>query len=368
MYDLIYYYPLGSGAPSEVARNLFSALMDKKLTFNVSIFPQTKNDLKKIKDRQQDVDILSLYDLFKKCGQNTMVHLSVSPIVIPNRKFLMYLIALFTKSKLIINYHGDPRTEWRINFSIRNLNSFILIPHYLFTPFILKSADLVVVNSDYMKNIFKSKYGANNVIVIPNGIDSSWINYQKNDNQKNNYNGCTSLFYHGRLSPEKGIDILLRAISNVLKEYEFNLKLYIAGNGPQKKYLQKMCIDMGIEKEVIFLGNISQSKIKSYLNLVDAAIYPSIHDAFSLAVLEAFAVLNGPVMYSNKIGINDFVTKDGYNFCTFDPTIDGISFCLEQLINKKYDDNVAYKQKEFAKSYTWNKISDEYAKLYQKIL
>jgi glycosyltransferase involved in cell wall biosynthesis len=295
-----------------------------------------------------------------------VVHISISPIVIPNRKFMMYLISLFTRSKLIINYHGDPRTEWKINFSIYHLNSFIYLPNYILTPFILKSADLVVVNSIYMEKLFKSKYGANNVVVIPNGIDSSWINYKKIDNQKNNSGESISLFYHGRLAPEKGLDLLLRAISNVLKDYEINLKLYIAGDGVQKKHLKKLSIELGIETKVIFLGNVSQSKIKSYLNLADAAIYPSIHDAFSLAVLEAFAVLDGPVMYSNKIGINDFVTKDGYNFYTFNPTVEAISDCLEKLINRKYDDNVSYKQKEFAKSYTWNKITDKYAKLYQK--
>lgn len=368
MSSLIYYYPLSSGAPSEVSRSIFSELANKNLHFKIAVFPQYRKGKTAIKEKYNNIDIATFKDIFK-LSTESVIHFTMSPLIFPNRKFLLYLFSLLSRKKFIINYHGDPRTEFKIKLSNRDLSCLFQFPHYMLSPLILESADIIIVNSVFMKNLFQSQYNIKNLVVIPNGIDPSWLSDTNiNKDIKNKNQETLSLFYHGRLAPEKGVDILIKSVYRLIREYDKNIILYIAGQGPLSKYLKKLCVELGIEKNVIFLGQLPPRILKSYLCSVDAAVYPSMHEAFSLAVLEAFCTVKGPVIYSNNTGINDFVLKEGFNFYTFEPSIEGVSNSIKMIIDKRYDEKIFCKQKEFACKYTWDNIVNEYVKIYEKYL
>lgn len=371
MQNLVYYYPLGNGAPSDVSRKLFSAINCKKLPFNIAIFPQRRNkeNLRKLKNEYENINIYLIKRMFQDNGKRLLIHFTMSPLVYPNRRFILFLATLLNKSKLklIINYHGEPSTEFKTKLENYDLESLIYVPNYILTPHIMRKADIIIVNSFMMKDFFVAKYKVKNVVVIPNGIDSSWLSSNKNELRQKEEN-AKYMFYHGRLAPEKGVELLIKAFHRILKTTNTSLKLFIAGNGKQRSYLEKLCSDLKIEKNVTFLGNLSQTEIKSYLSMVDIAIYPSLLDGFSLSVLEAFTTVNGPVLYSNKIGINDFVRKNGFQFYTFNPSIEEIESMILKILKNNYDQKIFIRQKEFASHYTWDRIADEYIKVYQDLL
>ncbi|RXA20928.1 glycosyltransferase family 1 protein [Methanosarcina sp. MSH10X1] len=373
MQNLVYYYPLGSGAPSEVSRKLFSALISKNLHLNIAIFPQkrNKNFLDIVENTYPNTKIYLINNLFQNYDEKLLMHFTMSPLVYPNRKFILYLAALLNRNKrnklkLIINYHGEPSTEFKIKLKNHDLKSLVYVPNYILTPYIMRSADVIIVNSFMIRDLFVTKYKARNIIVIPNGIDSSWSS-NSNSKLKKNEKNTKYLFYHGRLDPEKGVELLIKAFSNVLKVTNENIKLFIGGNGKQRNYLEKLCNNLKIENDVTFLGNLSQTEIKFYLSIADIAVYPSILDGFSLSVLEAFSIVNGPVIYSNKIGIDDFVRKSGFEFYTFNPSIEEITSMISKILKNDYDKKIFLRQKEFASHYTWDRIVNEYIKVYQDL-
>ncbi|KKG15984.1 hypothetical protein EO98_04580 [Methanosarcina sp. 2.H.T.1A.6] len=370
--QLIYYYPSKAGAPSAVGRCLFNSLK-KKVNSDILVFLQNKKDTVEIENEKKNVRIISIKELVYL--ENEIIHFSMSPLIYPNKKFLLYLLSLSKRSKLIINYHGETRTEFKIKLANRDMSCLFNLPTYVLTPLILRSADVIVVNSFVMKKLFESNYGLNNVQVIPNGIDDFWLKSKMEENiqidLKGEFGQNTNIFYHGRLAPEKGVDVLLKGFCNVLKKYESMNKihpimLYIAGEGPQREYLKILSTKLGIDKNVVFLGKVPLNTLRSYLQSVNAAIYPSVYEPFSLAVLEALSSVNGPVMYSYNTGINDFVKRDGYTFYTFEPTVDGIFNAIERLVEKKYDINIHNDQKKFARNYSWDNIADEYLKIYNQ--
>ncbi|KKH33452.1 hypothetical protein DU58_04565 [Methanosarcina mazei] len=349
-------------------------LLNKRLSFKILLFSQYKKENQCLEKKYTNLDVLSFLDLLR-LNKSYIVHFSVEPLTFPNRKFLLYLVSItnkkmFRRNKLIINYHGDPRTEFEIKLKNRSyLACLLLLPDYLLTSFIMKNADAIVVNSYSMKELLHSRYNISNLVVIPNALDNSWRNENKTLDLKNKKN-TVNLFYHGRLAPEKGVDLLIKAFSYNSRKGEIQLKLYLAGPQGDKKYvgfLKNLCIDLGIDKDVIFLGSLPITQLRSYLNSVDAAIYPSRYEPFSLAILEAFRIVNGPVFYSNKSGINDFVIKEGYKFYTFEPSVKEIANAIKMLLEKSYDNKILYKQKEFAAMYTWEKIADRYIELYKEM-
>lgn len=368
MCNLIYVYPKEYGAPSYVATSIFNVLMEKKVSFKISVYSLNHKLPSNLQNQYPDINHISLKEMMLS-KEITVTHFPVSPFLILNKKTLFYFIMLLKRSKLIINYHGDPRTEYKLRLKNHNIKEIVLsIPNYLFMPFFLHSAQRVVLNSFSMKRLFEKSYGIENITVIPNGIDSTW--FEIDTIKRINFDDVElSLFYHGRLSPEKGVDLLIKGFHLFLKNnnlFESKIKLYIAGDGEQKLNLKVLVDELNIDQYVVFLGKIPLVELKSYMISVNAAIYPSLYEPFSLAVLEAFALVNGPVYYSTKIGLHDFVEQRKFKFNTFEPTEMEISKSIKKIYDKKFDENIHQSQKEFSREFTWENVVCKYEELYKE--
>jgi glycosyltransferase involved in cell wall biosynthesis len=355
--DLIYYYPHKYDPPSMVGRTVLSYLLKREaeLPFeHIKLFT-SKRYVEEAKKRL-NIDVMTWKDL-KNISRRDIIHIPISPIIMPNYKFLLHLFALLKQIKLILQCHGEMRMETKIKIKYQHSLDIQYLPTYIFAPYLLKSADLLITHS-YMMQDYIKKYGVKNVVVIPNGIDDFWF---EDSNVDLELEGI-SIFYHGRLSPEKGIEILLRGFGESLDN---NVKLYIAGRGSQEEYLFRLCRKIGIEKRVIFLGWLNRDKIRAYLNNVTAAIYPSLWDNFPLTYLEAFSSANCPVYFSRRAGIFDFVRREGYVLNAFEPSIENISKIINEITNERYDRKVVTLQREFARGYSWDLIINNYIKLYK---
>ncbi len=112
-------------------------------------------------------------------------------------------------------------------------------------------------------------------------------------------NDCPVILYTGRLSKEKGVDELAVIYHSVVK-YIPDLKLVIAGEGPEESYLKKLV------PEAIFMGWINHSALSSVYSAADLLLLPSRFDTFSMVVLEALAC-GLPVIAYNTKGPKDII-------------------------------------------------------------
>ncbi len=123
------------------------------------------------------------------------------------------------------------------------------------------------------------------------------------------YNGIvTSLFRHRQQhslnSPEpirfvqvsrlmhekKGQDILLRALKKLSEEYGFTrFSMDFVGGGTSHEYLKQLTIELGLEKQVSFLGEKDRNWLFNNLCNYHLLVQPSRYEGFGLTVLEGFA-------------------------------------------------------------------------------
>lgn len=94
------------------------------------------------------------------------------------------------------------------------------------------------------------------------------------------------LFTAGRLSREKGIDLLLEAVALLLPQFPA-LQLSVAGRGPEESALRKQSQRLGLETAVHFLGH--EPSLESHFALADLFVLPSRHEGMPNALLEAAA-------------------------------------------------------------------------------
>ena len=297
------------------------------------------------------------------------MHIPTTPLVFPNSKFLLHIVSKIKQNQLILNYHGDLCKELLLRFKYDHKIEFSKIPTCILLPILLSSSNRNIVNSYLLANLFKKRYGLRSIDVVPNAVGNYWFSNEQEKIEKNDEE--IEIFYHGRLSPEKGVDLLIKGLHAFLSANRTSNKinLYIAGDGPQMGYLKTLSTQLGIAKNVIFLGNLNQKQIAQYLKKVDVAIYPSIWDNFPLSFLEAFACAECPVYFSKKAGIYDFTVNDGYTLDAFEPNIENILNIIRSTFEKidGNDQKVVICQQKFAEKYTWDFVVDNYIDIYRKL-
>lgn len=139
------------------------------------------------------------------------------------------------------------------------------------------------------------------ILVVPNPID---IGTYKKTKKKNE---IPLILHSGRLSPEKRVDVLIKALKHVKSDFE----CVITSEGSNRELLQELAIKEGVSKKVKFTGIVSKEKLTEYYHKADLFVSPAVYDTFNNCVAEALSH-NIPVIIDKKSGATDFV-KHGIN-------------------------------------------------------
>jgi len=137
----------------------------------------------------------------------------------------------------------------------------------------------------------------------------------------------------GRLDFDKGHNLLLEALaSEKLKSNDFMLLLI--GDGPAEKNLKDLCMKLGIQEKVKFLGR--RKDIRDIVGCSDLFILPAINEGFGIVILEAMA-LKIPCVASDIDGIKEIIDND-VNGILAQPAPSALSDAISRVIkdeNKK---------------------------------
>lgn len=186
------------------------------------------------------------------------------------------IFALLFKKRLIARYGGS----WERN----NRNTFM---------------------NDITRTIMRKFAGGRNVMLIagsgnvPPHKNMHWLfSTAVSKNELSKYQpdltrGLSSppLFaFLGRLSAEKGVDTLLMAI-HLLKDRDITPmpKLFIIGDGPEKKELKELANRLQIDEWVSFIGMVNREILIDYLLKVDICVQATLTESLSKAWMDAFA-------------------------------------------------------------------------------
>lgn len=102
-----------------------------------------------------------------------------------------------------------------------------------------------------------------------------------------------------RLSEEKNIDAVLKAVSQLPKDA--GVKLVIAGDGPYRKDLEREVRGLGIASKVTFVGMVPNDEVKKYFRAADCFISASRSETQGLTFLESLAARTPVIAVNNPI-------------------------------------------------------------------
>ncbi len=244
--------------------------------------------------------------------------------------------AMILGKKLVLKIVGDYAWEQSVQrFGVKEvLDEFLKKKHGFRVSFFqwlesyaAKKADKIIVPSEYLKKVILN-WGLKKekIEVIYNSFELS-----ANDiNFSPSKNGLVLLSV-GRLVPWKGFDGLLEVFRR-LSQKKQNLKLLIAGDGPDKEMLKQQAKDLLLGESVEFLGSVNRDKIQKILKSSDIFVLNSSYEGFSHIIIESMA--NALPVAVSRVGGNPEIVTNGENGFLFEyDNLNEMENILEKLIN-----------------------------------
>lgn len=175
--------------------------------------------------------------------------------------------------------------------------------------------------------------------------------------------GRAIILFAGRLSKEKGVDILLRAVRSLMFEFS-DIALVLVGSGEMKEYVAKRIGDKMPDTVLVE----SQENITPFYQMADIVVLPSRVDPAPLVVIEA-GLMNKPVAAANVDGIPEMITHGETGILFEKDSVEGLMDALRCLLDdaslqRRLADNLH--KKIMQESLHIHKMQD-YHNLYKRI-
>jgi len=188
-------------------------------------------------------------------------------------------------------------------------------------PFIREAFDqakkVIVVGPSLEKEL--EKYTEREkIILIPNIVNTSF--FKPNDDiQKSNKFRFFSLAF---LTYNKGFDLLLKAFAMAFKGNQ-EVELVIGGDGQERENLEKLAVDLGIKKQVTFLGELSREQAAMEMQKCDVFVLASRFETFGVVFIEALAC--GKPIIATKCGGPEMIVNENNGLLVSKDNIEELS-------------------------------------------
>jgi len=237
----------------------------------------------------------------------------------------------------------------------------------------------IVTVSNYIKSrlVDNLSINDNQITVIKNCVSKQFINFNDIsfvESEKSRLGISKDDFvilFVGRLVEDKGIQHLIKAINNIKED--LRIKLIVVGsfgsgfgNGERIDDFSEKTLELAKASngKVIFTGFVNSSKKRTYYNISDLVVVPSLcNEAAGLVIIEALTCKK-PVIASRRGGIPEYLTGDvGLLLDTDDLFIESLSEALITLSDKQLRDKMGSETKKYFNEYQAERFYNDYFKL-----
>lgn len=170
------------------------------------------------------------------------------------------------------------------------------------------TADSVIAISEYTRGIVVDRYGIppEKVTVVHNGIKPLTPMRLEPALKELKAQGKKIVFYHGRITIQKGVDYFVRAARKVI-DFDNNVVFVISGWGDMEHQIMHMVGSLGLSQHFIFAGALWDEERDRMYQSADLLVMPSVSEPFGLVPLEAMQH-GAPVLISKQSGVAEVLT------------------------------------------------------------
>lgn len=280
-----------------------------------------------------------------------------------NAAFPAWIVTRLRRKKIVITVHEIWGSLW---FRAIRMNRVTAALHWLFEQFIIRLGfDVYVGVSEYTKHAIEKIHGTSkNVKRIYHGIDTKMFDPLIHDGAplkaQLKLDATFSYLYYGRTGWAKGIDTLLEAVPQIVKEVPDSHCILLLSRDPIQPFraVEATIERLGIERNVQLLEPLPRKQLPDILSAVDSVVIPSVSEGFGFTTVESCA-MGKPVAVSSAGSLPEVAWGDVHFFEPRDP--EGLARAV-----------IAIAKGEHAsvppKRFEWTTAITAYETLYQTLL
>ena len=259
----------------------------------------------------------------------------------------------------------------------------------------LKKTDLILSCSRYITEKTQLAFPRfkNRCFTVYNGIEVSSFTLQKKNHTGKAGDGDKRVLFIGRVSPEKGVHILLDAFGKAVNEYP-ELELQIIG--PQKSAQKEYIVDLSDDPKVLelapfyfkgyfkhleeeidskyldrvtFYNQIPYSALNKFYWNADLFVFPSVwNEPFGMPIIEAMAC-GVPVVATRGGGVPEIVEEGKTGLLVERGNADELAAAIVSLMqDRRLRESFGHSGRQFVlKRFTWDRISEDLVSAYSKL-
>ena len=171
-----------------------------------------------------------------------------------------------------------------------------------------------------------------------------------------------SIVYYGGMRSYKRPEEALYLLKELLRDVR-GVKLTIVGDGPSRPELNKLCDELGINKNVEFMGRISDSELSKIVASSWLNVHSSVTEGWGISIIEAASAGTPTVAYkvpgvsdSIENGLNGLTVEDGNRTALVEAAL-----TILKEPNKWWLSSI-----DVAKKYSWDRTAEMWENLIQK--
>lgn len=230
--------------------------------------------------------------------------------------------------------HGTS-SEWGLRYRLTRASE----------TYLLKRASAVTTICEGLRNeMVERGIAADKITVIPNAVDIDKFTGAPTADAslktELGFEGCKVLGFLGSFYAYEGLDLLISALPDMLRQDE-RIRVLLVGGGPQDENLKRQVQGLGLGDKVVFTGRVPHEQVQAYYNLVDVLVYPRLPMRLTdlvtpLKPLEAMA--QGKIVVASDVGGHRELIRDRENGYLFESgNKDSLAATVLEVLNRQSD-------------------------------
>jgi len=214
------------------------------------------------------------------------------------------------------------------------------------------SEDLIAIGAEPSK-----------VRVVENGVDFYHIQRVKAAEEE------SDIIFVGRLVPHKRVDLLLKAVKMIKDEIP-DIYCIIIGDGPEKGKLETLARELGLGKNVRFLGRLKKhDDVVAYMKASRVFVLPSTREGFPNTVLEANASGLPVITTIHPKNATTAIIYDGKNGFKCRLSEDALAEKIKLLLTgEELRMKMRFDALKFAEEHDWGRIVKRLISVYEEAI
>ena len=221
------------------------------------------------------------------------------------------------RRRLVAHLHGNPQVERRMSLRAEVL-------YRVFRHVVCSRLRGVLCVGPSLTASVQGALPAANCLFSPNPVRVARRNLDDGSRDPSHAFRYVSV---GRLSKEKGHDLVIRAFSELVAEGS-DSELHLIGSGPEEHALKDLACKLAVADRVRFHGQLSNPF--PAMAQCDCFVLGSRWEGFPLAVVEALSLGLGVVVTDCEFGPSDVVDSRSIGLVAHSGSVDSLRACMQE--------------------------------------